>query len=100
MKPIKAARIHNYGGPEVVRVESTSLPEPQTGQVLIRVHAAGVNPIDWKIRAGYLQQMMPVPPPFTLGGDFAGVVESAGPGVSGFKAGDEVLSTRTTSGPP
>ena len=90
MKPIKAARIQNYGGPEVVRVESTDLPEPQTGQVLIRVHAAGVNPIDWKIRAGYLQQMMPVPPPFTLGGDFSGVVESAGPGVSGFKAGDEV----------
>jgi NADPH:quinone reductase-like Zn-dependent oxidoreductase len=90
MKSIKAARIHNYGGPEVVRVESTSLPGPQTGQVLIRVHAAGVNPIDWKIRAGYLQQMMPVAPPFTLGGDFSGVVESAGPGISGFKAGDEV----------
>ena len=72
MKPIKAARIHNYGGPEVVRVESAALPETQTGQVLIRVHAAGVNPIDWKIRAGYLQQMMPVAPPFTLGGGLFG----------------------------
>ena len=90
MKAVKAARLHNYGGAEAVRVEDTSLPDPQSGELLIRIHAAGVNPIDWKIRAGYLQQMMRRPLPFTLGGDFSGVVEAVGSGVAGFKVGDEV----------
>ena len=90
MKEFKAARIHNYGGAEVVRVENTALPEPQAGELAVRVHAAGVNPVDWKIRAGYLQQMMPLPLPFTLGGDFSGVVEAVGDGVEGFRVGDEI----------
>ena len=90
MKTVKAARIHNYGGSEAVRVEQVSLPEPRSGELVIRVHAAGVNPIDWKIRGGLLQQMMPLQLPFTLGGDFSGVVEALGPGVDNFKVGDEV----------
>src|SRR5271157_62382 len=89
MKTIKAARIHNYGGAETIRVEDATLAGPQPGQLIVRVHAAGVNPIDWKIRAGYMQQMLPLQFPVTLGGDFSGVVEAAGPD-AGFKAGDEV----------
>jgi NADPH:quinone reductase-like Zn-dependent oxidoreductase len=90
MKIIKAARIHNYGGWKAVKVEEVSLPKLRTGELLIRVHAAGVNPIDWKIRAGYLQQMMPLSFPFTLGCDFSGVVEELRPGVTNFKVGDEI----------
>jgi NADPH:quinone reductase-like Zn-dependent oxidoreductase len=90
MKAIKAARIHNYGGWKAVRVEEVLLPKLRTGELLVRVHAAGVNPIDWKIRTGYLQQMMPLSLPFTLGGDFSGVVEEIRPGVTNFKVGDEI----------
>ncbi|HEY2677436.1 MAG TPA: NADP-dependent oxidoreductase [Steroidobacteraceae bacterium] len=90
MKTIKAARIHNYGGWKAVKVEEVLLPKLRTGELLIRVYAAGVNPIDWKIRTGYLQQMMPLSLPFTLGGDFSGVVEEIRPGIANFKVGDEV----------
>jgi NADPH:quinone reductase-like Zn-dependent oxidoreductase len=88
MKTVKATRLHNYDG--AVRVEETTLREPQSGELLVRVHAACVNPIDWKIRADYMRQVTPRPLPFTLGGDFSGVVEAVGPYVSGFKVGDEV----------
>lgn len=90
MKIVKAVRVHNYGGAEMVRIEDAPLPGPRAGELLIRILAAGVNPIDWKIRAGYLQQARPLPLPLTLGGDFSGVVEAVGAGVSGFRAGDEV----------
>jgi D-arabinose 1-dehydrogenase-like Zn-dependent alcohol dehydrogenase len=52
---MKAIRIHNYGGPEVLQYEEAQRPEPQAGEVLVRVHAAGVNPIDWKIREGHVK---------------------------------------------
>jgi NADPH:quinone reductase-like Zn-dependent oxidoreductase len=87
MKSVKSARLYAYRGAEAVRVEDVSLPEPKTGEVLISVHAAGVNPIDWKIRGGYLARMKL---PATMGGDFSGVVEVVGPDVKGFKVGDEV----------
>jgi NADPH:quinone reductase-like Zn-dependent oxidoreductase len=87
LKTVKVVRIHSYGGPDVVHVEDARLPDPKDGEALIRVYAAGVNPVDWKIRAGYLQQFAPLPLPFTLGGDFSGVVERAG---AGFQPGDEV----------
>ena len=90
MKTVKAARVHLYGGPEAVRIEETTLPDPKAEEVLVRVQAAGINPIDWKIRAGYLKGVMPLPMPFTLGVDFAGVVEALGPGVSGFKVGEAI----------
>ena len=90
MKTGKAARIHNYDGAKTVGVENTTIPEPQAGELLVRVHAAGVNSIDWKIRAGYLQQMNTLQLPFTLGGDFSGVVQAIGKDVAGCNVGDEV----------
>jgi hypothetical protein len=52
---MKAIRIHNYGGPEVLKYEDAPRPTPQAGEVLVRVHAAGVNPIDWKVREGHMK---------------------------------------------
>ncbi|HYJ92680.1 MAG TPA: NADP-dependent oxidoreductase [Pyrinomonadaceae bacterium] len=86
----RSARIHGYGGPEVVQVEEAALPNPQAGEVLIRISAAGVNPIDWKLRSGHVQKAMPLPMPSTLGGDFSGVVEAVGADVNNLKQGDEV----------
>ena len=65
MENMKAVRIHNYGGPEVLRFEDAPRPTPGSGELLIRVHAASVNAIDWKIRTGYLKDVFPVPLPFT-----------------------------------
>ena len=89
---MKAIRIHNYGGPEVLEYENATRPIPQADEVLIRVHAAGVNPIDWKVRQGYMKDLWPHKLPLILGWDVSGVVEAIGPGVSRFKKGDEVYS--------
>jgi NADPH:quinone reductase-like Zn-dependent oxidoreductase len=85
---MKAIRIHEFGGPEVLRAEDLPAPQPGPGELLIRVHAASVNPVDYKIRnGGYLpaDQL-----PLTLGRDVAGVVEAAGPGATAFEPGAEV----------
>lgn len=55
METMKAVRIHTYGGPEVLKYEGAPRPKPEAGEVLVRVHAVGVNPVDWKIREGYLK---------------------------------------------
>jgi NADPH:quinone reductase-like Zn-dependent oxidoreductase len=89
---MKAIRIHNYGGPEVLQYEDAPRPQPQAGEVLIRVHAAGVNPIDWKVREGHMKDFWPHKFPLILGLDVSGTVEEVGPGVSRFKIGDEVYS--------
>ncbi|MCX9010497.1 MAG: NADP-dependent oxidoreductase [Candidatus Methanoperedens sp.] len=88
---MKAAQINKYGGSEVVEINKNA-PKPNLsrGHLLVEVYAAGVNPVDWKIREGYMRQMVPLQFPATLGGDFSGVVEEVGDGVSGFKKGDEV----------
>jgi alcohol dehydrogenase len=88
---MKAARIHNYGGPDEVHLENADQPNPGNGQLLINVKAAGVNPIDWKVRAGYLQKNVPLQFPVTLGGDFSGVIEAVGKDVTGFEIGEEVF---------
>jgi NADPH:quinone reductase-like Zn-dependent oxidoreductase len=88
---MKAIRIHNYGGPEVLQYEDAPRPQPQVGELLIRVHAAGVNPIDWKVRAGYMKDHMPLSFPLILGSDVSGVVEDSNAG-SRFKKGDEVFA--------
>jgi NADPH:quinone reductase-like Zn-dependent oxidoreductase len=87
---MKAIRFHEYGGPEVLRFEEA--PNPHTGprQVLIRVHAAGVNPVDWKLREGRLRGAVDLTLPIIPGGDMAGIVETVGSGVEGFKTGDDV----------
>jgi NADPH:quinone reductase-like Zn-dependent oxidoreductase len=87
---MKAIRIHNYGGPEVLRYEDAPRPEPGAGEILIRIHAAGVNPIDWKIRDGYMKEALPNSLPLIPGWDVSGVVEKTGPEVSRLKEGDEV----------
>jgi NADPH:quinone reductase-like Zn-dependent oxidoreductase len=85
---MKAARIHNFGGPEVIAVEDVPRSRPAKGEVLVRVAAAGVGPWDALIREG--KSKVSPPPPLTLGSDLSGVIEETGPGVSHFKTGDEV----------
>lgn len=92
MATMKAVRIHEYGGPEVLRYEDAPRPEAGPGEVLIRVHAASVNPVDWKVRAGYAKDRLKYKMPFIPGWDVSGVVEAVGSGVSRLKVGDEVYS--------
>src|SRR5256886_1526928 len=91
-RTMKAIRIHNYGGPEVLKYEDAPRPQPQAGEVLVRVHAAGVNPIDWKVREGHMKDFWPHKFPLILGWDLSGVVEELGRGASRFEIGDEVYS--------
>jgi NADPH:quinone reductase-like Zn-dependent oxidoreductase len=88
---MQATRLHEYGPPDVLVVDQVPRPEPKEREVLVRVQAAGVNPIDWKLRAGYLKEFMPVELPYTPGFDLAGTVESVGPGVTGFTPGEAVF---------
>jgi NADPH:quinone reductase-like Zn-dependent oxidoreductase len=92
MQTMKAVRIHNYGGPEVLRFEEAPRPAPAAGELLIRVHAAAVNPVDWKIRKGHLKDYLTYSFPLILGWDVSGTVEAIGPGVTSFREGDEVFS--------
>jgi len=92
MTTMKAVRMHEYGGPEVLKYEDAPRPEPAAGEVLVRVHAAAVNPVDWKVRAGYTKGFLDYTLPLILGWDLSGVVEAVGAGVVDWKAGDEVYS--------
>lgn len=92
MSTMKAVRIHAYGGAEVLTYEDAPLPELSKDDVLIRVHAAAINPVDWKIREGHLQKFLPYQLPLILGWDVSGVVEAVGAHVTQFQPGDEVYS--------
>jgi alcohol dehydrogenase len=89
---MRSAEMKGYGSSEVVEInQNAAAPnDPSDEKVLVKVKAAGVNPIDWKIREGYMQQMIPLQFPSTLGMDFSGTIEKVGAGVSGFNVGDEV----------
>jgi NADPH:quinone reductase-like Zn-dependent oxidoreductase len=90
---MKSAQINQYGGSEVIEInQSTFEPTVSSGKVLVTIKAAGVNPADWKIREGGLQQLISLQFPSTLGMDFSGVIKQVGEGVipSEFKQGDEV----------
>ncbi len=87
---MRAIQVHRYGGPEELKLEERLRPVPLAGEVLLRVNAAGVNPIDWKIRQGLMQGVQPVTFPYTPGIEAAGVVEAVGPGVTTFKIGQAV----------
>lgn len=93
---MKAVRQHEFGGPDVLRCEDAPMPDPEAGEVRIRVHAVGVNPPDWYLRDGY--KMLPpewrpqVRFPVILGTDVSGVVEAVADDVGGLSVGDEVYS--------
>jgi len=93
---MKAIRVHEFGGPEQLKLDEIPTPKPAAGQVLVRVHAAGVNPYDTYMRAG----TYPVKPslPYTPGSDAAGVIESVGEGVKRVKPGDRVYTAKTITG--
>lgn len=86
---MKAARIHRFGGPEVIAIEEIDRRPPAPGQVLVRVRAAGVGPWDAWVRSGV--SVLPQPLPLTLGAEVSGVVEALGDGVDGFAVGDELF---------
>jgi NADPH:quinone reductase-like Zn-dependent oxidoreductase len=92
MKTMKAVCIYSYGGPDVLVYEDAPRPHPGDGEVLIRVHAAGINPVDWKIREGHLKERLQHTLPLVLGWDVSGGVEALGSGVTRLKVGDEVFS--------
>jgi len=90
--PMKAVVIHEYGGPEVLKYEDVQRPEPKENQILVRVIAAGVNPVDGLIRSGMFAKHEKASFPMILGADIAGVVEKTGSKVTNFKAGDSVFA--------
>ena len=87
---MKAVLIHAFGGPEVLRMEDVSRPEPGPHEVLVRVHAAGVNPADWKTREGHFGK---IPLPSIMGSDFSGEIEALGPDVTEFRVGESVFGS-------
>jgi NADPH:quinone reductase-like Zn-dependent oxidoreductase len=88
---MRAVTYHEFGDPSVLRVEEVPEPHAGPGQVRVRVEAASVNPIDWKFRAGFLQEAIPLQLPAIPGRDAAGVVDEVGHGVIGTAVGDRVF---------
>jgi NADPH:quinone reductase-like Zn-dependent oxidoreductase len=88
---MKRVQYDKYGGPEVVRLTSFTLPPPGADEVVVRVAAASINPVDWKIRSGQLKIMTGSKFPRAMGTDFAGTVEAVGSNVSRFQLGDTVV---------
>ncbi|MFJ3659991.1 NADP-dependent oxidoreductase [Streptomyces sp. NPDC090119] len=88
---MKAVRYHQYGDPDVLRHEDVEQPVPGAGQVLVRVAATSFNPVDANIRAGFMRGPIPVTLPHTPGIDVAGTVDALGEGVTGLRAGDQVI---------
>ena len=93
---MKAIRVHQFGEPDVMRLEEVEDPKPGPGQVVVRVRAAGVNPVDTYIRAGLYANKPPLP--YTPGIDAAGIVESVGEKVGGVTVGDRAYTAGTISG--
>ncbi len=85
---MKAVRIHSFGGPEVLRLEEVPKPEPKSGELLVQIYAAGVNPADWKFREGLFGA---IAFPAIMGGDFSGQIEALGPDVETFHVGESVF---------
>ena len=93
---MKAILVREFGGPEVLKLEEVPIPKPAAGEVLVRIHAAGVNPYDTYMRAGTYARKPPLP--YTPGSDAAGVVEGVGKGVEKVRPGDRVYTAQTLSG--
>jgi NADPH:quinone reductase len=93
---MKAIRVHEFGGPEVLKLEDVATPKPSAGEVVVRIHAAGVNPYDTYMRAGTYAVKPSLP--YIPGSDGAGTVEAVGQGVKKVKPGDRVYTARTITG--
>jgi NADPH:quinone reductase-like Zn-dependent oxidoreductase len=89
---MKACFIEGFGGRDKLKVADLPKPQAAEGEVLVRIHAAGVNPVDWKIREGWLKDLFPHRFPVILGWDMAGTVEAVGPAAGRFKPGDQVYA--------
>jgi NADPH:quinone reductase-like Zn-dependent oxidoreductase len=89
---MKAVVLHEYGSPKNLKYEEFADPKPGPGEVLVRVQAVSLNPIDWKMRSGAAKDRFPVTFPAILGRDVAGIVRELGEGVTGFKEGDRVFA--------
>ncbi len=83
--------MYQYGGPEQLKLEQIPCPEPQPGEVLVRVHATAVLPVEWKIRQGAFRAFQPAAFPYIPGSAFSGIVEEVGPGVTTFRSGQAVF---------
>src|SRR5215510_6788617 len=93
---MKAIRVHEFGGLEVLHLEEVPTPQPGSGLVLVRMHATGVNPVETYIRAGTYARLPALP--YTPGNDAAGVVEEVGADASEFKTGDRVYTSGSVTG--
>ena len=89
---MKAVVLHEYGGPDKLKYEDVPDPVAKEGQVLVRVAATSINPIDYKMRSGEAKDRFPLELPAILGRDISGIVRDLGPGVSDFKPGDKVMA--------
>lgn len=94
---MKAVVIENYGGKDVLKEAQVDNPKASKNQVVVEVKATSINPIDWKLREGYLQQMMDWQFPIILGWDVAGVISEVGDGVTEWKVGDKVFARPETT---
>ncbi|MFD2329496.1 NADP-dependent oxidoreductase [Cohnella sp. GCM10020058] len=90
-KTMQAIQVHEYGGPDVLKVVTVDRPQPEADEALVRIVYAAVIPLDFKIRNGWLQNVFPVTMPYIPGFYASGVIEEAGPGVTAFKPGDRVF---------
>jgi len=95
---MKAAIIEQYGGPEVIKITEVPKPAPREGEVLIKVYAASVNPVDWKIRKGNLKMMLNKKFPKILGIEVSGTVEEMGPNTTGYAIGQRVFAGMSYEG--
>jgi NADPH:quinone reductase-like Zn-dependent oxidoreductase len=95
---MKAARVHGYGDTDTIKYDEVPKPIAGAGEVLVKIEASSLNPVESYLRQGYLAKMIPLTFPFVMGLDLAGTVEAAGTGVAGFKAGDRVIGKLPING--
>ena len=88
---MQAVRVHQFGGPEVLQLEKLPIPKPSSNEVLIRVYATGVLPVDWGYRQGLMQKYVSMQLPFITGSAVSGVIEEVGSNVTGFQKGQAVF---------
>jgi NADPH:quinone reductase-like Zn-dependent oxidoreductase len=89
---MRAVRMHGYGGPDVLRMDTVPLPEPDEKQVRVRIHAVGINPFEWKLREGRMRERIDLRLPHIPGFDVAGVIDKAGSNAGDWKEGDAVVA--------